>query len=129
MPSVVIKVSLPSEKEWNDLERSDRGHIVRRIQKQIVAQIGEGPWPKAPNANQEGERNLVGDKLRQSWREREQVVLKLACFQKTYPPCIKPLLNAVQSAGWAVSDAPKWLYAKDLTNKGGENKIEMEIML
>lgn len=100
----------PAEEAWRAMPREGKAVLARAWTAAIVTQIGEGPYPKVPPMPPDTDRSELVERARAKWGGRRPT--RLACVVSTWGGgrlTLAPLYNAIQAAGWAVSDHPRWM--------------------
>lgn len=124
-----LAVRLPTCQEWGILDMWGRKAVVERIVQAIVMAHGVGAYPKVPSTCPQVARAVERDRCRRQWGRRYPLIMRLVVRRPDggVPVELSPLLNAVQSAGWAVSDHPKWLVVESHAYCAGDHGVFMEM--
>lgn len=100
----------PAEEAWRAMPREEKAVLAKAWTAAILMQIGEGPYPKVAPTPLDVDRSVLIENARAKWGERRPT--RLACVVATWGGgrlTLAPLYNAIQAAGWAVSDHPRWM--------------------
>lgn len=116
-----INENMPSQNVWERMNIYKKPKEVLRYRDNIILQCGEGPYKKAyllgrkyPSAI----RKQVVEQLRKEWPKKYKAFVEVTvrrpgrCDTQNYIGGCKPLLDAIQWAGWCVTDHCKWLKVK-----------------
>ena len=116
---------LPSEQQWRTWNAPQRQRAVLVARDALLAQAGGGPYPKvSPDVTGEARGKMLNT-YRETWPAKRTMHVE-AVVRRPYDagaPALCVLWNALQHAGWAVSDHPRWLAVDRLTHMDGDDMV------
>lgn len=136
MISKVIEINdaPPSQNVWERMNRYQKPKLMLRFREIILLEIGEGPWPKVYlKATDKIIRDRVVEDLKKDWPKKRTVYIEINIRRKvrfdgdnSVGGC-KPLFDAIQWAGWCVTDHCKWLRRVFRPQVNGDPKTILQV--
>lgn len=119
MKSIVLELDEGpiSQNKWERLNRWIKKRMMLELRDKIIFKIGEGPWRKCykNKKNPKFVHDQVVKELRRHWPKKRRILIEVTARvprRYDYGNLVggyKPLLDALQWAGWMVTDHVNWL--------------------